>query len=209
MAVNTKLSQVGAQVAEQFDTAKNATPTPGQFDEARREFTAAQARRDPTGMAMAARQYAQMQARAVYAAMQYHGAATSAVNTLGTPLQTAPATARDGSGVQAVGFHTPAPQGRGRPGDPPDPSPGGWSKDPLMRAAQKIAYGHASDPTTGHMADFPGMTKDQLADLVYQKLKGATQDAWPAAGIEFQRWRTRYLRPLRQCDCHPRPWFKG
>jgi hypothetical protein len=39
-------------VAEQFDTAKNATPTPGQFDEARREFTAAQARRDPTGMAI-------------------------------------------------------------------------------------------------------------------------------------------------------------
>jgi hypothetical protein len=30
------------------------------------------------------------------------------------------------------------------PNPAPDPPPGGWSNDPLMRAAQKIAYGHAS-----------------------------------------------------------------
>jgi PPE family len=91
-----------AQVAEQFDTAQTATPTPEQFDGVRREFTAAQARRDPTGMAMAARQYAQMRAQAVNAAMAYHGGATSAANTLGTPLQTAPAIARGGPGIQMV-----------------------------------------------------------------------------------------------------------
>jgi hypothetical protein len=39
-----------------------------------------------------------------------------------------------------------------------------------MRAAQKIAYGHASD-TGGHLADFPGMTKDQLADLVHKMMQ--------------------------------------
>lgn len=48
----------------------------------------------------------------------------------------------------------------------PDPPPGGWSDDPLMRAAQKIAYGHAGGPD-GHLAEFPGMTKDQLADLIH------------------------------------------
>ncbi len=37
-----------------------------------------------------------------------------------------------------------------------------------MRAAQKIAYGHAG---TDHIADFPGMTRDQLADLIFGKMK--------------------------------------
>jgi hypothetical protein len=95
-----------SQVAEQFDTAKNATPTPAEFDAARREFTAAQARRDPTGMAMAARKYAQMQAQAVNAAMAYHGGATGAANTLGTPLQTAPAIARGGAHFSMLGDKT-------------------------------------------------------------------------------------------------------
>jgi hypothetical protein len=95
-----------SQVAEQFDTAKNATPTPAEFDAARREFTAAQARRDPTGMAMAARKYAQMQAQAVNAAMAYHGGATGAANSLGTPLQTAPAIARGGAHFSMLGDKT-------------------------------------------------------------------------------------------------------
>jgi hypothetical protein len=61
------------------------------------------------------------------------------------------------------------------PNPEPDPPPGGWSSDPLLRAAQKIAYGHASGPD-GHMADFPGMTKDQLADLIYGKTTRSIQN---------------------------------
>ncbi|MFZ0834379.1 MAG: hypothetical protein WAM92_15125, partial [Mycobacterium sp.] len=62
------------------------------------------------------------------------------------------------------------------PNPVPEPPPGGWSNDPLMRAAQKIAYGHASDRITGHMDDFPGMSEDQLADLIYQKFQRAIND---------------------------------
>ncbi|MBJ7339782.1 hypothetical protein [Mycolicibacterium sp.] len=44
----------------------------------------------------------------------------------------------------------------------PEPPPGGWSEDPVTRAAQKIAYGHAS---TKHLANewSPGTTREQLA----------------------------------------------
>ncbi|OBK43306.1 hypothetical protein [Mycobacterium kubicae] len=62
--------------------------------------------------------------------------------------------------VQAVDHHAPIPE---RPKVEPEPPPGGWSSDPLKRAAQKIAYGHAGDE---HSGDFPGMTKDQLAAVV-------------------------------------------
>lgn len=41
----------------------------------------------------------------------------------------------------------------------PKPSPGGWSVDPVTRAAPKIAHGHASK----HAAELPGMSKDQVA----------------------------------------------
>ncbi|MFZ0902354.1 MAG: hypothetical protein WAN71_00405 [Mycobacterium sp.] len=67
------------------------------------------------------------------------------------------------NGVQLVDHHF-----KDAPNPAPDPPPGGWSNDPLMRAAQKIAYGHAG---TDHMDDFPDMTRDQLADLVYGKMK--------------------------------------
>jgi hypothetical protein len=63
--------------------------------------------------------------------------------------------------VQLVDSHAPIPE---RPKFEPDPPPGGWSDDPTMRAAQKIAYGHAFGE---HRAkEFPGMTKNQLAELV-------------------------------------------
>jgi hypothetical protein len=64
--------------------------------------------------------------------------------------------------IQAVDLHT----FKDAPNPEPEPPPGGWSDDPLMRAAQKIAYGHAGGPD-GHLGDFPGMTKDQLADLIH------------------------------------------
>lgn len=72
------------------------------------------------------------------------------------------------NGVQLVDHHF-----KDAPNPAPDPPPGGWSSDPLMRAAQKIAYGHAG---TDHMADFPGMTRDQLADLVYGKMKRSIEN---------------------------------
>lgn len=82
---------------------------------------------------------------------------------------------KDTGSVQATGFHgLPVPQKP--PNPPPIPPPEGWSQDPLMRAAQKIAYGHASNAKTGHMGDFPGMTKAQLAELVYQKMQRAMTD---------------------------------
>jgi hypothetical protein len=88
-------------------------------------------------------------------------AATAPLNavTFPEPLSTA----RDYKPrIQAVDQHT----FKDAPNPEPDPPPGGWSSDPLMRAAQKIAYGHASGPT-GHLGEFPGMTRDQLADLIH------------------------------------------
>jgi hypothetical protein len=73
--------------------------------------------------------------------------------------------------VRAVDRHT----FKDAPNPEPDPPPGGWSSDPLMRAAQKIAYGHANGPSA-HMDDFPGMTKDQLADLIYGKMKRSIEN---------------------------------
>jgi len=73
-------------------------------------------------------------------------------------------------GIRLVDNHT----FKDAPNPEPVPPPGGWSSDPLMRAAQKIAYGHASGPE-GHMSDFPGMTKDQLAQLIYDKMKASIE----------------------------------
>ena len=47
-------------------------------------------------------------------------------------------------------------------------------EDPLMRAAQKIAYGHALRRTPG--TDFPGMNKAQFAEFIYQKMQRAIAD---------------------------------
>lgn len=63
-------------------------------------------------------------------------------------------------GMQAVDFHAPIPE---HPNVEPEPPPGGWSDDPLRRAAEKIAYGHA---WKFHAKQFPGISKDQLADIV-------------------------------------------
>jgi hypothetical protein len=108
-------------------------------------------------------------------------AATKSIDALTFPEE--PGT-HERDSVQAVDNHT----FKDAPNPEPDPPPGGWSSDPLMRAAQKIAYGHAS---IKHDAQFPGMTKDQLADLIYGKLKrsienpeglqlGTTTDGAPA-----------------------------
>jgi hypothetical protein len=81
------------------------------------------------------------------------------------------APAHNGDEIQLVDFGAPRPEA---PNPAPDPPPGGWSNDPLMRAAQKIAYGHAFKYHGEE--EFPGMTKDQLADLIYNKLKMASSN---------------------------------
>ena len=95
-----------------------------------------------------------------------------------------PAAPRDNKPkIQAVDLHT----FKDAPNPEPEPPPGGWSSDPLMRAAQKIAYGHASAPE-GHLGEFPGMTKGQLADLIHDMftrdpkdlIVGRTADGAPA-----------------------------
>lgn len=59
------------------------------------------------------------------------------------------------------------------PSDPGLPQPpGGWSDDPVMEDAQRIAYGHAWQK---HFSDFKGMTQDQLAKLVHDMLTGNPQ----------------------------------
>ena len=55
----------------------------------------------------------------------------------------------DEGSIHAVDFHAPIPD---RPHVEPKPPPGGWSNDPLRRAAEKIAYGHAWDE---HAHQFP------------------------------------------------------
>ena len=105
--------------------------------------------------------------------------------------------------VQAVDRHT----FKDAPNPEPDPPPGGWSSDRLMRAAQKIAYGHAS---VKHDVQFPGMTKDQLADLIYGKLKksienpeglqlGITNDGAPV--IYDPKDNTLIIRDPNGADC--------
>jgi hypothetical protein len=70
------------------------------------------------------------------------------------------------AGVQLTGYGTPLPE-EPPPSDPGIP-PGGWSDIPEMEDAQRIAYGHAWE----HWKNVPGMTKDQLAQLVYDMLTG-------------------------------------
>jgi hypothetical protein len=88
-------------------------------------------------------------------------AATAPLNAVTFPEP--PSAPRDNKPkIQAVDQHT----FKDAPNPEPDPPPGGWSNDPLLRAAQKIAYGHASGPD-GHLPQFGGMTRDQLAGLIH------------------------------------------
>jgi hypothetical protein len=74
--------------------------------------------------------------------------------------------------IQMVDFHgVPLPE---KPSwTSPDPPPGGWSDDPVTRAAQKIAYGHAS---IKHLANEwpPGTTHEQLASEVEWIMRAGT-----------------------------------
>jgi hypothetical protein len=76
----------------------------------------------------------------------------------------------DKPAVQGVSFFGPLPE---RPKLEPDPPPGGWSDDPVTRAAQKIAYGHALGK---HGSEFPDLSKDQLANVVDDMFRRASGD---------------------------------
>jgi hypothetical protein len=93
---------------------------------------------------------------------------TRSAATLGTVQTNFPHHDND---IQALDTGTPRPQAP-HPAAPdpglPQP-PGGWSEDPVMDVAQRIAYGHA---WRDHAEQFPGMTQDQLADLVHRMLTG-------------------------------------
>jgi len=74
------------------------------------------------------------------------------------------------SAVRPVDFRTPIPQ---RPKVEPQPPPGGWSSDPLTRAAEKIAYGHADK----HLGEFwGGATREELADIVKDMFRRNFED---------------------------------
>lgn len=78
----------------------------------------------------------------------------------------------DSAPIQLVDFHgVPLPE---KPAwTSPDPPPGGWRADPVTRAAQKIAYGHAS---AKHLANEwpPGTTREQLASEVERIMRAGT-----------------------------------
>lgn len=74
------------------------------------------------------------------------------------------------STIQAVDFSTAPLPLEPPPKDPGLPQPpGGWSDDPAMEDAQRIAYGHA---WSKHLADWKGMTQDQLAEVVHDMMTG-------------------------------------
>jgi PPE family len=92
-------------VAEVFDSAKYATPTPEEFGQARQWIAQAQAAGDPVALSAAASHFADLQADALRAAGgTYQPGVQAAVTTLGTPLQTAPPIAH-GGGIQATDYH--------------------------------------------------------------------------------------------------------
>ncbi|QNJ95245.1 hypothetical protein HZU40_13995 [Mycolicibacterium fluoranthenivorans] len=117
---------------------------------------------------------AEIQAKAeALAAADQHAADTIAAAAAG--LQAAafePSDAPDDPQIQMVDFHgVPLPE---KPSwTSPDLPPGGWSDDPITRAAQKIAYGHAS---TKHLANEwpPGTTREQLASEVERIMRAGT-----------------------------------
>ncbi|MEH3139052.1 MAG: hypothetical protein PGN37_02525 [Mycobacterium kyogaense] len=84
--------------------------------------------------------------------------------------------------VQLVDFHS-APPPEKPSWTSPDPPPGGWSDDPITRAAQKIAYGHAS---TKHLANEwpPGTTRDDLAREVERMMRSSIK---PESGMIIGR----------------------
>ena len=135
-----------------------------------------------------------VQAEALSAEIREKAAALAAVDQ-----QTADRIATAAAGLQESSFETSGTQGGSPPaqlvdfrGVPmpekpswtsPEPPPGGWSDDPVTRAAQKIAYGHAS---TKHLArEWPaGTTREQLASEVERIMRAGMN---PSGGMVVGR----------------------
>jgi hypothetical protein len=108
-------------VADAFDAAKNATPSPQEFIAARNDLAVAQGSRNPSAVATALNRLSELQAQALDATQgTYQPSASAATSTLGEPLRLAPAIAQEGAvhsvgsplndGTQAIRF-TPLPSG--------------------------------------------------------------------------------------------------
>lgn len=98
-----------------------------------------------------------------------------------TVLRSVPVQSRHEPGtdpVQLVDYHS-APPPEKPSWTSPEPPPGGWSDDPITRAAQKIAYGHAS---TKHLANEwpPGTTREDLARVVERLMRSSIK---PDSGL--------------------------
>lgn len=111
------------------------------------------------------------------------------------------------SPVQLAGFQdSPFPEKPSTEGPPGEP-PGGWSNDPITRAAQRIAYGHAG---IDHLHEWPaGTTRDQVASEVERIMRagtdpnggmivGRTKDGAPA--IYDPKTNTLVIRDLNAAD---------
>lgn len=99
--------------------------------------------------------------------------ASHAIITAGSRLDDLRFASQADAFTQAVDFHgVPFPERPRRPNPTPTPPPGGWSDDPITRAAQHIAYGHAN---LKHLVTEwpPGTTTEYLAKEVERMMRAA------------------------------------
>jgi hypothetical protein len=155
-------------VADAFDAAKHATPSPGEFAQARRDIMAAQAARNPAALLQATRRFADLQAQALDAALNgYQPRASTTTNSLGEPLPPAPPITHANGTIQTVDNHT------FKRDPPPPPAPpvnpfAGWTDEQKRQVAIEIAHGHVLD---NHGGDFPkGWTEPDIARWIYDSM---------------------------------------
>lgn len=183
LAKKQALHAIGEAQAEGFVVGEDLSVTDGQTTVSADELAARQAQAELLAAEI------RTKALALSAADQEAAARISSVGaSLGSVyFREGPDFDGNESVIQAVDFRsTPIPE---KPSwTSPNPPPGGWSDDPITRAAQKIAYGHAS---IKHAAEFPGMSKDQIAAEIERILRtnstnpgslivGRTADGAPA-----------------------------
>ncbi|HET6731222.1 hypothetical protein [Mycobacterium sp.] len=183
LAKKQALHAIGEAQAEGFVVGEDLSVTDGQTSVSLEELAARQAQAELLA--------AEIRAKALALSRADQDAAAR-ISSFGASLGTV--SFREGPDfdgnenvIQAVDFRsTPIPEKP--PWTSPNPPPGGWSDDPITRTAQKIAYGHAG---VKHAAEFPGMSKDQIAAEVERILRtnstnpgslivGRTADGAPA-----------------------------
>jgi hypothetical protein len=161
--------------ADHLDNARQATPTPEEFQTARRNIAVAQAAHDPIAFSKATADYAQLNAGAAQAMYDYHGQATTTAAALDTPLQTAPPIAggnggasgpddtivgdpgRKYGGIQAV-------DNEGQNGSPPGQpaAPGGQPQIGPFPVPPQVAADAPPPPAPPNPPGAPPSLKDML-----------------------------------------------